>query len=107
MIPSFPDLSGSDADRGAVSVVTAEDAAARLSAAERMSLREEENNGEEDTPRVMMSGDELTSQDESDGESDDSDTDDAPSAKRQKLTCVCCDLATSAVVRAMDSVAGA
>lgn len=97
-IPSFPNLSA-DGGENAGEVISADSVAARMSAS-----RKTHNKDDDETPeRTIMSGDELSSQDESDA---DSDTDDAPNRKRQKLSCVCCDLATSAVVRAMDSVAG-
>ena len=52
----------------------------------------------------MMSGDELSSADEADEEDEEDDQARDGAASRQE-PCVCCDLATSEVVRAMDAVA--
>lgn len=77
--------------------------------------KEEANNkhDEQDVEPVMLSGDELTSDDESDTEVDEAEVageQGAVSAKRRRLSCVCCDLATSEVVKKMnmvqDSLAG-
>lgn len=109
-IPCFPNLleDNDPDDAEGADVVSKEAVAARLSAAERMALHEDRGDDADAPSRVMMSGDELSSEDESDVDLDvDADDEcDSSTAKRQKIACVCCDLATSAVVRAMDNVAG-
>ena len=112
IVPSFPNLnvlaqcSRSSSSSSALSKKTSK-------GEKRNDDDHDDNEEEEDIGPVMLSGDELTSDDESDTEVDEAEVADeqgAPSAKRRRLSCVCCDLATSEVVKKMnmvqDSLAG-